>query len=535
LFPHQTSFIFPFKFLLLPVTVSLFFLLGVPSTDFDSAFAQATLPKVPPAQPSVTQEAQPPAEPEAPSSPAQPAESGDQGLITLDFNNVDLVTFVKFVSEITGKNIIIDERVRGKVTIFSPSKMSMDQVYEVFLSVIQMKGFAAVPVGETVQIMPSTEVPLERDIFVYFLEYANAEDAAKLLSGIVGQTAKTKPGRRAPTRATKVKSVADFEGQIQITPDKVTNALIVRATAEDYEKLRQIIQQLDIKRHQVFVEAVILEVSQDSLKEFGTELGAAGFYQTPDETLFGLGGFNQDPEILSTVAEAASPLGLNLGNVNLRAVITALQDLTDANILSTPQILTTHNQKARIVVGQNVPFVTGSSTTTGGLVQQTVQRQDVGVTLELTPQVMEGDRIQLDIRQEISTVQETAESVLVSIGPTTNKREALTSVIVDDRQTVVIGGLMRDDVSKVERKIPLLGDIPLIGWLFKFRSRKAVKTNLLIFLTPHIVHDADEMEAIRKQKSDEMKEALLSLDKGTSRARDEFLDAVNLPVSNPRK
>ena len=157
------------------------------------------------------------------------------------------------------------------------------------------------------------------------------------------------------------------------------------------------------------------------------------------------------------------------------------------------------------------------------------------MTLELTPQVMEGDRIQLDIRQEISTVQETAESVLVSIGPTTNKREALTSVIVDDRQTVVIGGLMRDDVSKVERKIPLLGDIPLIGWLFKFRSRRTVKTNLLIFLTPHIVHDAEEMDAIRKRKSEDMKEALLNLDKGTGRTRDEFLDAVNLPVSNPRR
>ena len=462
------------------------------------------------------------------------ADGSEEELITLDFNNVDLVVFTKFVSEIIGKNFIIDERVRGKVTIFSPAKISVNKVYTVFESVMAMKGFAVIPTEETIQIIPAAEVTVEREIFIYFLENADAEETSKLMSSIVAQ--RTRPGKKAPKKGKKAATSAEFAGQIQITPDKSINALIIRATVEDYDKLVRILEQLDIKRQQVFVETVIMEVNQSMLREFGTEIAAVTGYTSPGDEFAIFAGFNTVPEAGEALAGTLETLGFGIGEINVRAVITALKDLTDANILSMPQLLTTHNQKARIVVGQNVPFVTGSSTSTGGLVQRNVTRQDVGVTLELTPKVMEeGRKVQLDIRQEISTLSETAESVLVELGPTTNKREAQTSVIVDNGHTVVIGGLMSDNISVVERKIPLLGDIPLIGWLFRFQSKRVVKTNLLIFLTPHVLQDSEDLQAILKKKTEGMRASLMGLRKKYMRSRTEILDAINLPVSNPRR
>ena len=456
--------------------------------------------------------------------------SSDDRRITMDFNNVDLAVFIKFVSEIVGKNIILDERVRGKVTILSPAKIPVEKVYEVFISVMDLKGLAVVPAGEIIQILPASEVRLEREIHIYFLENANAEEMTKLLTGIVSGVAAKKP---APARGRKTRpaTVREFAGQIQITPDKDLNALVIRASGEDYEKLEKVIKQLDIKRRQVYVEAVIMEVTEDRFREFGSELGAILGYVTSDNLVAVGGTINRIPSQLGAITGLP---GFELtANINVGMALTALLSFSDVNVLSTPQILTTHNQKARIVVGQNVPFVTGSSQTTGGLTTRTITRQDVGVTLELTPQVMAGDRVRLDIRQEISTVTATAESILIEIGPTTNKREAMTSVIVENHQTVVIGGLIRDDISISERKIPILGDIPLLGWLFRFQTKGFVKTNLLIFLTPHIVKDAEDLERIRLQKSEEMRKAL-SRQKGKGRkSHEEFLDAINRPTSTP--
>ena len=458
-------------------------------------------------------------------------------LITLDFNNVDLVVFIRFISEIIGKNFLIDERVRGKVTIFSPAKIAVNKVYEVFLSVLELKGFAAVESENAIQILPLAEVPVEREVFVHFLQNADAEEITKLLTGIVAQPGgkkKATRGRKATPQRTAASISSDFEGPVQITPDKTINALVIRSTENDYEKLKKIIEQLDIKRQQVFVEAVIMEASQETLREFGTDLGALGGYSTPNRDVAIGGVINSIPSAVGDLAGFGSLVpNFNLGAINIGAVISALQDLSDVNILSTPQILTTHNQKARIVVGQNVPFPTGSSTTAGGGFQRNVTRQDVGVTLEITPRVMEqGKKVQLDIRQEISTVSETAESVLIELGPTTNKREAMTTVIVENHQTVVIGGLMRDDVTKIERKIPLLGDIPLLGWLFRFKSTRSVKTNLLIFLTPHILQDAEDLEAIRREKTAQMKDSMSNVSEDFKKRRNEYLDPINLPGSS---
>ncbi|MBI3596591.1 MAG: hypothetical protein HY203_05500, partial [Nitrospirae bacterium] len=446
-------------------------------------------------------------------------------LITLDFNNVDLPVFVKFVSEIIGKNFIIDERVRGKVTIFSPSKISVDKVYQVFLSVLEIKGLAAVPAGEMIQILPASEVPPERDINVYYLENANAEEAAKLLTSLATRTAAPpiagRPAGRAP---------GEFEGTVQIIPDKATNALLITASPKDYEMLKEVIKKIDVRRRQVYVEAVIMEVGQDKLRQLGTQLGALGGYQPSNQRFTIYGSANQDLSELTNLTNI-SGAGLNIGvsTINVKVLLTALQSATDANVLSTPQILTTNNQKAKIVVAQNVPFITGNNQTTGGVTQTQITRQDVGVTLELTPEILEGDRVRMDVRQEISTLADTPQAVLVQLGPTTNKREATTTVIVDNHQTVVIGGLMRDDINRTETKIPLLGDIPLIGWLFKYQSKHVIKSNLLIFLTPHIVHDNKDLDALRQQKAEDMKRTLVEEALRDQTLTGEFLKSINPP------
>ncbi|HSG05743.1 MAG TPA: secretin N-terminal domain-containing protein, partial [Nitrospiria bacterium] len=217
-------------------------------------------------------------------------------LITLDFNNVELPVFVKFVSEIVGKNFIIDERVRGKVTIFSPAKISVENVYEVFLSVLALKGLAAIETGEMVQILPVSEVPPGRDIHVYYLQNANAEETSTLLTSLVTRVAAPpRAGRPTPASAT-VGGTGQFEGAVQIIPDKATNALIITASPNDYELLKKVIQKLDIQRRQVYVEAVIMEVAQDRLRDIGTDLGVVAGYQNPGEDFTVIGGFNQAPE-----------------------------------------------------------------------------------------------------------------------------------------------------------------------------------------------------------------------------------------------
>ncbi|MEK6684364.1 MAG: secretin N-terminal domain-containing protein [Nitrospirota bacterium] len=444
-------------------------------------------------------------------------------LITLDFNNVDLPVFVKFISEIIGKNFIIDERVRGKVTIFSPTKISVDKVYQVFLSVLDIKGFAAVASGDMVQILPASDVPPERNINVYYLENAGAEETAKLLAGLVTRTG----GPPAAGRPV-IRSPGEFEGPIQIIPDKATNALLITASPRDYEMLKEVIGKLDVRRRQVYVEAVIMEVSQDKLKELGTELGVIAGYQSDNQDVTAFGGFNQAPEDIAGLTDL-SGIDIGVSTVNVKVLLKALQSASDVNVLSMPQILTMNNQKAKLLVGQNVPFVSSTGQTTGGVTQRNVTRENVGVQLELTPEIMEGDRVKMDIRQEISSLAETPQSVLIELGPTTNKRETTTTVIVADKQTVVIGGLMRDDVSKVDRKIPLLGDIPLIGWLFKFQSKRISKTNLLIFLTPHIVHDSQDLDALRRQKGEAMKRTISEGAFRNQTLSEQFLNSINLP------
>ncbi|MFQ5455898.1 MAG: secretin N-terminal domain-containing protein [Nitrospirota bacterium] len=448
---------------------------------------------------------------------AQEIETEGEKNITLDFDNIDLPVFVKFISELIGKNFVIDERVRGKVTIFSPAKISIDEAYKIFLSVLHLKGFDILPSQEIIQIVPGSEIEQEKNINIYQLENANAEDIVKVLVGLISKvpSRRTQSGRRRGSSRPK----GQFEGSIQILSDKPTNSLIITATKNDYEKLKDVIKELDVKRGQVYVEAVIMEIGLDKLREIGVEFRSTSGFAS--NKLTAVGGTNFGGINLATEGPAglANLSGLAVGAIkgtfrfrnqeflNIGGLLRTLQSDADINILSTPQLLAADNQKAEIVVGQNVPFITGQSQTAGGNVQTTIERKDVGITLRLTPQIMENDIVKLDIFQEISTVSDTPQSVgTLVVGPTTNKRSATTTVMIKDRQTIVIGGLIKDNILKSERKVPFLGDIPFLGWLFRFQSKRIEKTNLLIFLTPYIVRESHDVASIKKEKEKEMKE-----------------------------
>ena len=424
--------------------------------------------------------------------------------VTIDFVNVDLPIVVKFISELIGKNFVIDEKVKGKVTIYSPAKISVEKAYQVFESVLELKGYRAIPSGEIIQIVPVAEAVPERNLYVYSLANASAEEVAKVLGGLQA----ARPSAGGVTQRLASATGNRFDGPVQVLPDKPTNSLIITASQTDYDTLTKIIKRLDGKRGQVYVEAVIMEVELGRLKELGTDLGALIGYSSSKYDLAVIGGVNQTPEDLLGLVNL--PSGLSPQSINLRAALRALRSDASVNILSTPQLLASDNKEAEIVVGENRPFPTGQSETTGGTVLTRIERKDVGITLRLTPQILEDDVVRLELFQEISTVADEVSQEVgdVAVGPTTRKRSATTTVTVHDQQTIVIGGLIRDNLIIGQRKIPLLGDIPLLGWLFKFKSVRNEKTNLLIFLTPHIVRNQTELAALRERKKRETSDFL---------------------------
>ncbi|MFZ3089086.1 MAG: type II secretion system secretin GspD [Nitrospirota bacterium] len=515
--------------------------------------------------------------------------------ITINFNNIELQAFTKFISDLTKRNFIIDDKVQGKVTIVSPTRISKEEAYQMFLSVLELKGFTAVETDNVTKIIPSSQVrqsgikvisdkemdikgegfltkifhlnyvsPAELtktiqpmiskdgnvisysptnaliitdsfsnikkltdvirvldveppkgkgQINVYYLRNANAEDIAKVLTGIVSKT-QGQPGA-APAAGMGRPS---FESGVLVTPDKATNALVITASPQDYETLKDVISQLDIRRRQVYVEAAIMEISLDKQRELGIEFRSVEGLNNNRVTSFGGTNFGGMGAATTGVEGFANILGLAVGIIkgtftfrgieylNIGALVRALQSETDVNILSTPNILTMDNQKAEIMVGENVPFITGKSQGAGGVTLTTIERKDIGITLRLTPQISSDDHVSLEIYQEISALAEAAGFDPNVVGPITTKRAASTTVIVKNAQTVAIAGLIRDNKSTIEHKVPLLGDIPLLGWLFKFQTKKAEKTNLMIFLTPHIIKESEDADAILKEKKEKMEE-----------------------------
>jgi len=558
--------------------------------------------------------------------------------VTLNFNATDINAVISAVSEMTGRNFIVDPRVKGKVTVISQRALKASEIYQVFLSVLKIHGFSAIPGKNTTQIVPEVNakqsavstgekfiplsdefitqvieiknvdaaqlVPILRplvpqrghlaaypssnvlvisdaasnirrlkkiissidqasgdEIEVVALENASASEVVRIIQQLSAGDAKSKKnniiaddrtnsillgGNKATRLRTKAliahldtrvdvggstqvvylrnavakdlvpvltgvsKSVTAAKGKkavttqttnISIQADENTNSLVITAPPDIFRSLRAVIHQLDVRRAQVIVEGVIAEVSTNSAEEFGIQWAGGG----SDSSAVGLVNFGIGTSISSLLGSlAGSPdappslgNGLNVaagkttGKNPVAALITALNSDGKSNILSTPSLLTLDNEEAEIVVGQNVPFLTGSYSGTGGGSTpdnpfQTVQREDVGLTLKITPQINEGDAIKLKVEQEVSTVSPSTQGVDLI----TNKRSIRTNVVVDDGQMIVLGGLIQEELREAEQSVPGLGAIPLLGWFFRYNKTELVKTNLMVFLQPTILKDA---------------------------------------------
>jgi general secretion pathway protein D len=336
---------------------------------------------------------------------------------------------------------------------------------------------------------------------VIYLEYASAPNVAERLTNVVRNMAKLSPGQSNGQQA----------AEATIEADEDTNALIITADIDTLNALQGIIDRLDIQRAQVLVEAVIVEINDD----VGKNLGIQWLFRKDDGAFASNFDAGNDPAILEQITESAlesdeedaliglagalagaagQTLGIGqlTGSTDLLALIDLLQATSGANILSTPNLLTTDNTPARITVGESVPFVTGSFTTGDGVVQnpfQTINRENVGTTLEVTPHVNKGNKVALDIRQEISSISQRAGAVDLI----TNEREIETRVTVASGETVVLGGLIKDNVIQSETRVPLLGSIPVLGHLFRSQSSSVQKTNLLVFIRPTILRDDENL------------------------------------------
>ncbi len=571
--------------------------------------------------------------------------------VTLNFSDADLVAVINSVSQITGKNFIIDPRVKGKVTVVSSKPLNKSEVYSVFLSVLQVHGFATVPTKNAIKIIPDATakqsaapftnrrstpedqlitrvlkinfinsaqlVPILRplvaqqghlaaysatnvlivsdrasnirrieriiaemdqesdsDIEIIKLKHAFAAEVVRLLSslnlarpdqkaaaGIVKFSADERTnsillsGEKANRlkyraiiadidspvessgnthvvylRYAEAKNIADIlsnvgkevikaeaknsgsgktnagPASVFIQADETSNALVISAPASVYPSLRAVIQQLDIRRAQVHIEAIIAEVSLDTSKELGVQwlIDGGGGDNPVLSTQFSSSG-----STIAGVANGVIPDGLALGlgqisdsGLSFVTLIRALSGDSETNLLSTPSIVTLDNQEAEIVVGQNVPFVTGETSTTGSSVDvtnpfRTIERQDVGVSLKVKPQINEGDTITMAIEQEVSNISGSATGAVDIV---TNKRSIKTTVQLEDGELLVLGGLIDENVVNSEQKVPGLGDIPILGALFRTSKTTRVKQNLLVFIRSTIIKDPNKARQLSQRK-----------------------------------
>ncbi len=610
------------------------------------------------------------------------------GQISLDFRDVELTELIKTISELTGKNFLYDDTVKGKVTIISPETMTMEETYKLFLTVLNVKGYTVVPSGRVNKIVQTknakqenlpvyhsgrgdseqfitrlvrldyldadtiatsvlaplmpptgniiaypptntliltetaatiermlkivqqldqpdssgdlTVLPLQHGdaeeiakiclevlqdqaaskarqtkvvttsqdsgskiiaytrtnsliiragkeeleqiksllavldqeaggeqagIHVYSLENADAETLAATLNEIVtGIKAQAKAASAAKDAAPQAISSAS----VAITADKPTNALIINAPPKDYIVLQDIIRKLDIKRKQVYVEALILELSMEASKELGASL--QGAIDTGDGYAYLSSNQNAGTNIssfattdssgnLSVLSQAIS--GILAGGIfntisttingesvtipALSAIINLSKTDDNVNVLSAPRLLTSDNEEAEIIVGENIPVVTQTVTNTDSEnVTTSVERQDAALTLRFTPQVIENNLVRLNIYQEVTGVVGTTSSN--EYGPDLTKRLIRNTVLAESRKTIVLGGLISNTITNNETKVPLLGDIPVLGWLFKTKSTGADKKNLLVFITPTIINSPEDLALVtdrNKRKANE--------------------------------
>ncbi|BFM17717.1 GspD family T2SS secretin variant XcpQ [Maricurvus nonylphenolicus] len=589
---------------------------------------------------------------------------------TLNFKDSDIQEVIKFVAEATGKTLVIDPQVKGRVKVISAKQVNREELYNLFLSVLEIHGFAAVSVGDVVRVIPAkdvrtTPVPLLDDrvggdivggknsdiqvtqvielqnitavkvlpvirplvpahahlaayapsnaiiisdtraniqrvrdliaridtaavektelvplsyasaeemvriltklkstelgkgsgdatllfvadqrsngvlisgddlqrqrvkqliqrldqpqaqnggVRVVYLEYARAEQVAKVLSRVVENMKKLSPERGGSGHAV---------GRATIEADKDTNSLLITADPESLQALLPVVQRLDIRRAQVLVEAIIVEMADIS----GRDLGIQWLYRNESNgfgsSIIGDGsgavrsiadgivdeGNDDDGE--SLIGALTSLAGQTIGvgragdNSDFLLLISALQQDTGANILSTPNLLTLDNHPAAISVGQNVPFVTGSYTSTGSGENpqnpfQTIERENVGIQLEVTPHVNEGDSVVLDIVQEVSSL--SGATGINASDVITNERKISTRIMAKDGEVVVLGGLIKDDVQAFEQRVPVLGSIPWFGRLFRSTSKQINKTHLMVFIRATVIRDDEALTGATAEK-----------------------------------
>jgi general secretion pathway protein D len=610
--------------------------------------------------------------------------------VTFNLKDAEISTVVATIAEVTGKNFIIDPRVKGKATVISTRPMSKEEAYQVFLSLLEVHGFAAVPAGKAIKVVPdvnakqsTTPVTSERapgvgdevvtrvidvenvsaaqlvpilrplvpqqghlvayqptnvliisdraaniqrlaeiihridrpssdaEVEVVPLSHASSAEVVRILTALMQQEKKDPAqaqlenqvvmvadertnsvllsgdtGRRVRTRALiahldtplqsegnihviylryskakdlvpvltgistsieeekkqqKGKDAAQPAATSQIQADEATNALVITAAPDVFRSLQGVIRQLDIRRAQVSVEAVIAEITSRRASELGVQwlfdgtpsgdrpVGAVNFTNgTGIADLAGSIYAASRGNTTSTLPRIAGGLTVGIGRFNsstfnFAALVRALEGDSAINVLSTPSIVTLDNVEAEIKVGQKIPFVTGSYTSvgsTGSAVPtnpfQTINREDVGIKLKVTPQINEGDAVKLDITQEVSSLAPSE----VAAGSITNQRSIKTTVLATDGQTVVLGGLINDDVSESMQKVPLLGDIPLLGALFRYKTDTKEKRNLMVFIRPAILRDAavttglttDKYNYIRAKQLEVQREGTSMLD-----------------------
>jgi len=609
-----------------------------------------------------------------------PAEANKAKYITMDFDNVDIGVFVKFMSEMTHRNFVIDDNVKGKITVFSPRKISVNEAYKVFESVLEVHGLAAVPAGDVTKIIQAKDakeknietrlkaqaisphdkvvtqivslnhanpddmkkvldplisrtsvivsypptgmliitdvlsnvkrllsiisaldvtgvgeqiavIPLKHagasemvatlnSIFgadvtaarrtalpsamkiiaddrtnailvrasesdtgrvrelvnlldreapkgesrmqVYRLQHANAEDLAKILMNlpVVKDAKAATPAAAAPGARTTRSPMGATE--IQIVADKATNTLIITGSKDDYRTL-EVIRKIDVPRAMVYIEALLMEVSVRKDFKVGVEWrflkdtgGVPGFDTGRSAALGGSGGLGPGGSYSIIPGDSTSPqfpsgfslgiigAGISIGDVifpNIGAVLQAVQRDSDVYILSNPQLLTSDNEEASVIVGKNIPYITRQERSTTNVDYTNYEYKDVGVTLKITPTINTEKYVRQKIDLEVTQLV-TEES---STGlPTTLKRATKTVVSVKDGQTIVISGIMGDSTEKAVYKVPLLGDIPILGWLFKSKSDTRDKTNLYVFITPHVIENQMQGIAIKEKKQEQI-------------------------------
>ncbi|MGA6096886.1 type II secretion system secretin GspD [Stutzerimonas marianensis] len=574
----------------------------------------------------------------------EPSETQQDGW-TINLKDADIRAFVDQISQLTGQTFIVDPRVKGQVSVVSSTTLSLDEVYQLFLSVMATHGYSVLTQGEVTRIVPNAEakseagggpgggdlletrviqvqhtsatelIPLIRplvpqyghlaavgsanaliisdrsaniariedivrqldraqsdDHSVVNLQYGWATDIAEVLRNTLARgeardtagaqiiadsrtnrlvftgpeqarqklaslakTLDTPSTRSANTRVIRLrhndaKSLAETLGDISerlsepaegetqsarqqnilIRADESLNALVMLAEPEVIGTLESIVRQLDIPRAQVMVEAAIVEVSGDITDALGVQwaVDARGSTGGAGGVSFGNTGISIG-SVLNAINENEIPSELpdgaiiGIGTSSFGALITALSANTKSNLLSTPSLLTLDNQEAEILVGQNVPFQTGTYTTDASGANNpftTIERQDIGVTLKVVPHINDGATLRLEIEQEISSIAPSASLSAQAVDLVTNKRSIKSTILAEDGQVIVLGGLIQDDVTRTDSKVPLLGDIPLLGALFRSTQETHVKRNLMVFLKPTVVRDRAGLAALSGKK-----------------------------------